>query len=240
GVELNLDEELLKLNREGRRDIASKAESLGLELPSLCTGLFWKYNLASPDESVRRRGIEILKTACQFASDIGAKVVLVVPAVAVPDLSYQETWELSRRSITEAIPAAEEHDVYLGIENVWNKFLYSPLEFRRFIEEFNHPNVRAYFDVGNTQFLGFPHQWIRHLSNLIVSVHVKDFRAIGWSSIRFGPLLTGDVQWPLVMKALREVGYDGYLTVEVSPYPGDPVKSAIDNKTALDIIFKMT
>ena len=140
------------------------------------------------------------------------------------------------RDSLKAAPAAEEHGVILGIENVWNRFLYSPLEFRRFIEEINHPNVKAYFDVGNIHFLGFPQQWIRHLSDLIVCVHVKDFLR---SSLQFRQLLEGDVPWPEVMKALREIGYDGFLNVEVSPYPGHPLKAAMDSKAALDLIFQM-
>jgi len=236
GVELNLDEKKLKLSKKERKAIVEKAASLGLELPSLCTSLLWKFNLASPDEKTRKMGVEILKKGCEFASDIGSKVFLVVPAVAVPEVPYQEMWNLSKENILKAASTAEEYDVILGIENVWNRFLYSPLEFRKFIEEINHPHVKAYFDVGNIYFLGFPQQWIRHLSDLIVCVHVKGFLR---SAIQFRQLLEGDIPWSEVMKALREVGYDGFLNVEVSPYPGHPLKAAMDSKAALDLIFQM-
>jgi hexulose-6-phosphate isomerase len=236
GVELNLTEELLELPKKKRKSIAEKAASLGLELPSLCTGLFWKFNPASPDEDTRDKAVEILKRGCEFASDIGSEVFLVVPAVAVPEVPYPDMWSLSKESLLKAAPTAEEHGVILGIENVWNRFLYSPLEFRRFIEEINHPNVKVYFDVGNIHLLGFPQQWIRHLSDLIVCIHVKDFLR---SKLQFRQLLEGDVPWPDVMEALREVGYDGFLNVEVSPYPGQPLKAAMDSKAALDIILEM-
>lgn len=236
GVELNVTEEMLRYDREDLKEISETAESLGLELPSLCTDLFWKYNLASPDKSIREKGIEIIRKECRIASEIGAKVILVVPAVATPETPYEETWRISKRSILEAAPTAKEHGVYIGVENVWNKFLYSPLEFKHFIEEINHPNVKAYFDVGNMLFLSFPQQWIRHLSELIVCIHLKDFEN---STLQFKPLLQGDVPWPEIMKALREIGYDWYLNVEVPPYPNHPLKSAIDNKTSLDIILEM-
>jgi len=236
GVELNLDEEMLRLSRKERKSIAERATSFGLELPSLCSGLYWKYNLASPDEGVRKRGMNILKTGCKFAADIGASVVLVVPAVAVPEMPYQNTWELSKKSILEAAPIAEDCGVYLGVENVWNKFLYSPLEFRRFIEEINHPNVKAYFDVGNIWFLSFPQEWIRHLAELIACVHVKGFHM---QTLQWTPLLQDDIPWREVMKAFRGIGYDGFLNVEVPPYSGHPLKSAMDNKNSLDMILKM-
>jgi len=236
GVELNIDEEMLKQDRKRISSIAEKADSLGLELPSLCTGLFWKYNLASPDRSIREEGVEVLKKGCEIASNLGANVVLVVPAVAVAEVPYQKTWELSKESILEAASTAKDHGICIGVENVWNRFLYSPLEFRNFIEDIGHPFVKAYFDVGNMLFLGFPQQWIVHLSDLIVCVHVKDFQR---STLQFKPLLQGDLPWPDVMKSLRQVGYNGFLNVEVPPYPGHPTKSAMDSKSSLDIILKM-
>ncbi|MFQ6095794.1 MAG: sugar phosphate isomerase/epimerase family protein [Candidatus Bathyarchaeia archaeon] len=236
GVELNINEDMLKYDRKMLSSIAEKAESLGLELPSVCTGLFWRYNLASPDNAIRKKGIEILKKGCEIASNLGAEVVLAVPAVAVAEMSYEKTWELSKKSILEAASTAEDHGVYIGVENVWNRFLYSPLEFRNFIEDIQHPYVKVYFDVGNILLLGFPQQWILHLSDLIVCVHVKDFQR---STLQFKPLLQGDVPWSEVMRALRHIGYDGFLNVEVPPYPGHPTKSAVDNKSSLDIILEL-
>ena len=236
GVELNLDEQSLEFDRKERESIAEMAGALDLELPSLCSGLLWRYNLASSNGKIRKTGIDIIRRGCEFAADIGARVLLVVPAVAVPEVSYRKTWELSKKGILEAASTAEECGVYVGIENVWNRFLYSPLEFRRFIEEIDHPHVKAYFDVGNAQFLGFPHQWIQHLAELIACVHVKDFHR---ATIKFRPLLQGDIKWALVMRALRSIGYDGFLNVEVPPYPGHPTKSAMDNKTSLDVIIKL-
>ena len=235
GVELNLDEKMLEYDRKRIGLIAEKAESLGLELPSLCTGLFWKYNLADPDKDVRKKGVEILKDGCKIASELGAEVMLAVPAVAVPRVTYQKTWELAKESLLEAAQIARDYGVYIGVENVWNKFLYSPLEFRSFIEDVGHPNVKAYIDIGNILFLGFPQEWIIHLSDLIVCVHVKDFEM---KTLQFKPLLQGDVPWPDVIKSLRQIGYDGFLNVEVPPYPGHPTKSAIDNKSALDMILE--
>jgi hexulose-6-phosphate isomerase len=236
GVELNLDEEMLKTDREGRSKIADVAKSLDLELPSLCTGLFWKYNLASPDEKIRRKSIELMKQGCSFAADIDASVFLVVPGVATPEIPYKDIWNLSKESLLEAAKVAEDHAVTIGIENVWNKFLYSPLEFRSFVEEINHPNVKVYFDVGNAFLLGYPEQWIKHLADLIVCVHIKDFQI---STMQFKPLFQGDIPWQRIMKALSEVGYKGFLNVEVSPYPGHPLKAAMDSKTALDMMLSM-
>ena len=102
------------------------------------------------------------------------------------------------------------------MEEVWNKFLFSPLEFAKYVDEFESPFVRAYFDVGNVVLFAYPQDWIRTLGPRIVKLHLKDFnfdRANGrfaWKAIG-----EGDIDWPEVRKALAEIGYNGYATTEV-------------------------
>ena len=67
-------------------------------------------------------------------------------------------------------------DVVIAVEEVWNKFLLSPLEFARYVDEFDSPWLKAYFDVGNVVFYGYPQDWIRTLGPRIVKVHLKDFQ----------------------------------------------------------------
>jgi hexulose-6-phosphate isomerase len=131
---------------------------------------------------------------------------------------------------------AEEHRITLALENVWNKFLLSPLEFKKYLQEINSPFVKAYFDVGNILIYGVPQHWIRTLGPLIHRIHVKDFRK---SDRQFLHLLHGEVQWQEVIKALREIGYDSYLTAELAPYPQLPDQMAIDTSHALDRIFAL-
>jgi len=239
GVELNVDEKAFspeRLSKGDRAEVADKAASFGLELPSLCSGLFWKYNLGGADPTLRKHGIRLGKQCCDLASDLGAKVVLMVPAVASPTVHYEEMWTLAKAAVQEIGLVAGDAGVTLGVENVWNRFLYSPLEFVQFLREVNLESVKAYFDVGNILFLGFPQQWIRALGREIACVHVKDFDL---KRREFTGLLRGDVPWPEVMAALRAVGYDGFLNVELGPDPSDPLKAAGENEAALGKILTM-
>ena len=111
-----------------------------------------------------------------------------------------------------------------------------PTAFRRYIEEIGSPNVKAYFDCGNILIYGFPQQWIRTLGPLLHRVHVKDFRL---NDLHFVYLLHGDVPWPEVMTALSEVGYDSFMTAELSPYPQCPEQMVFDTSQALTRIFAM-
>jgi hexulose-6-phosphate isomerase len=239
GVELNLDESKMdpfKMTARELEAIRRKAEGMGLKLPSLSTGLFWKYDLGNADRSVRERGAEIIRRGCRIASELGAKVLLVVPAVVSPKTPYHETWRLSKEAILSAVDVAEETGVFIGVENVWNHFLYSPLEFKSYIEEFAHNCVKAYFDIGNCWQLGYPQQWIEMLGKDIACVHVKDYDN---EALAFKPLLEGNLPWREAMAALKSIDYDYFLNVEVSPYRGDELKCAVDSKSALDTLLRM-
>ena len=100
----------------------------------------------------------------------------------------------------------------IGIENVWNKFLLRPLEFSRYVDEFDSPWVQVYFDVGNVLLFGCAQDWIRTLGKRIVRIHLKDFKLRGykWTNLR-----EGDVNWREVRRAFDEIGYRGYMTTEM-------------------------
>lgn len=206
---------------EKARDIVLKA---GLEVASVLAGLFWKYPLSSGKLEVRQKGEEVLAKAIQMTNWLGTDALLVVPGVVQADwaaseiVSYDDVYQRSQESIRKNLARAEKAGVSICVENVWNKFLLSPLEMKRFVEEFKSPYVRVYFDVGNVLINGFPEMWIRILGKLIKRIHLKDFKLVVGNINGFCNLLEGDVNWPEVIKALKEVGYDSYLTAELGPY----------------------
>ena len=132
-----------------------------------------------------------------------------------PETSYAQAWERSQRQIRKLIPLAEESKVIIGIEEVWNKFLLSPLEFARFVDEFNSPWIRAYFDIGNVAIQGYPQDWIRVLGKRIIKLHFKDF-SFKKRLAEFTPLLEGEIDWRAVHAALADIGFQGTGTVELS------------------------
>jgi hexulose-6-phosphate isomerase len=173
----------------------------------------WTSPLSDPDPQVRAKGVKGMEHALRCANAIGATSVLLVPAVVKEDVTYSQAYERSQKHIRELVPLAAEMKTPIAIENVWNKFLLSPLEFARYIDEFESPCVRAYFDAGNSVIHAYSQDWIRTLGKRIVKVHVKDFKREGFKWVN---LMEGDVNWPQVRKALDEVGYNGPLTAELS------------------------
>ena len=189
-------------------DIARKE---GIAIHSIIYG-GWHAPLSDPDPKVVARGRADVERAMQTAQAVGADNVLLVPAVVNEKVRYVEAYERSVKEITNLIPLAEKYGVIIGVEEVWNKFLLSPLEFAKYIDDFKSKWVRAYFDVGNVVIYGYPEDWIRTLGARIIRVHIKDFKREGY---QWTPLYEGDVDWAEVRKAFHEIGYTGWINAEL-------------------------
>ena len=227
GIEVSISDvgELgLDATKEDLLKIKKAANDLGLEIYSVCNDLVWGNSLTSPDAEERERAKKFVRRQLEVASILGADTILIVPgcvsASFAPNfgiVDYDVAYELAQESIKELIPDAEKYGVVIGVENVWNKFLLSPLEMRTFIDSFNSKWVQSYFDVGNVMLTGYPEQWIRILGKRIKKVHFKEFRCNVGNLDGFVDLLAGDVNWAAVVDALNAVGYDGWVTGEMIP-----------------------
>jgi len=196
------------------------AEKTGLKIHSVMNSDHWKYPFSSSDPAVVEKSLDGARTSIRNAHLWGAETVLLVPAVVNSKTTYKEAYERSQPAIRKLIPLAEELKVTLGLEEVWNKFLLSPLEFARYIDEFQSPRVRAYFDVGNVVLYGYPQDWIRALGKRIIKLHIKDFSfrrnpKTDNSEAAWVALGEGDIDWRAIYEALRDIGYQGTATLEL-------------------------
>lgn len=196
-------------------EMLAASKKTGLRIHSVMNSEHWNSPLSSADRAVVDKSLDGMRTSLRNAKLWGADTVLLVPAVVNPETSYQQAWERSQREIRKLIPLAAESKVIIGIEEVWNKFLLSPLEFAKYVDEFNSPWIRAYFDVGNVAISGYPHDWIRTLGKRIVKLHFKDF-AFRRGQTEWTALLEGQIDFKAVHAALAEIGYQGSATVELS------------------------
>ena len=196
------------------RDAAKKA---GLRIHSVMNSDHWRYPLSSSNADEVNRSITGMETSLKNAKLWGADAVLLVPAVVDAKTSYRDAYTRSQKVIRERLlPMAQDLKVIIAIEEVWNKFLLSPLEFARYVDEFESPWLQAYFDVGNVVFYGYPQDWIRTLGKRIVKVHVKDFQLErGKGQFFWRNIGEGDIDWPEVRRALNEIKYSGYITTEI-------------------------
>jgi len=228
--------------QEQCEDIVAAGQKIGIEIAGVASGESWTCSPAANDPEVRGKIIDFTRRALQITKWLGADAYLFVPGAVdvffLPDadvIDYDVCYERAKEAVERIVAAAELNGVKLCIENVWNKFLLSPLEMRDFIDGFNSEMVGAYFDVGNVLLTGYPEQWIRILGERIKRVHVKDFKVSVGTVEGFVDLLEGDVDFEAVKNALAKTGYDGYVTAELLPFePGRPEKAA----EAMKEIFK--
>jgi len=195
------------------QQIKDGADAAGLRIHSVMNQAHWRNPISSPDPAVVDQSVAGMEASLRQAELYGAETVLLVPAVVQQDTTYEQAWERSQHVIRERIlPVAEQTGVVVALEEVWNKFLLTPRDFVQYIDEFNHPLIKAYFDVGNLVHYGVPEHWIEAIGGKrMAKVHLKDYsRKDG-----FTPLGEGTVDWEAVRAAFDSIGYEGAATVEL-------------------------
>lgn len=195
-------------------EIRQAAAAANIRIDSVMNMGHWEWPLSSSDPAVVEKSLNAARTSLHNAKLWGSEVVLIVPAVVNAQTSYRDAWIRSQKEIRKLIPLAQEISVTIGIEEVWNRFLLSPLEMAAYIDEFKSPAIQAWFDVGNVVLYGYPQDWIRTLGKRIVKLHVKDFKRTenGYAWVNLGD---GDVDWAAVRQALAEINYSGSAIAEL-------------------------
>lgn len=213
--------------REDIRELGRIAQDAGVRIASI-GGIvsFSIYPLTARDPAVAEKSMDAVKRMLDAADVLGAKNVLVIAGMLTPDMRYEEGYDLAQERVARL--ARHAPHIGIGIENVWNGMLYSPLEMNRFVDETGMKNVGIYFDIANARRFGSPEQWIRTLGKRILSFHCKDYRMSLDNINAFTNLLDGDVNYPAVIEAIREIGYDGDLVVELTP----PAHYLVENTLA--------
>lgn len=224
-----------------------EAKKIGIQIASVATGQYWATPLTSLKASVRNKAYKFSVAMIERAAWLKAGAVLVVPGMVradfipnCPETPYDFVYKTSQQQLKKLAKVAEKNKIAVGVENVWNNFLYSPMEMARFIDEIGSRWVGAYYDVGNPVAYGVSHDWIRILGKRINRVHLKEYKRIAnedgsvtWSGFPGGfdvPFGKGDVNWKEVKKALKQIGYKGPATVEVLNFTGD--KNLVKNLSA--------
>ena len=218
-MELRIGDEIpLLTSAADLRSIARAASDEGMRIATLWASQPLHANsLNSADAEVRARGVADLRRCVSLAHEVQCDALLLYPGSVTKDLGYEVTWTRFTDELRKVLPTASEARVYMNMENVWNRFLVSPLEMRRFVDQFESPWLQAHFDIGNIMQYGIPQDWIHTLGPRIRRVHVKDYKlAAGSAQGLFVDLWEGDVDWKAVMTAFRAVGYTGYMSPEIS------------------------
>jgi len=235
GVELDSPDDKITM-----KEVLEARDKTGLELPGTVNSMHWKLPLSDPDPKKREQCVKSIEKALHDTKAFGGTTVLVVPGVVNATTTYGEAYERSQAEIRKLLPVAEKTGVKIAFENVWNQFLISPLEAARYVDEFKHPMVGWYFDVGNVLRYGYPVSWIEALDKRILKLDLKEFsfkkqNDLGlWKGFDVD-FMEGDCNWAEVNKALTKIGYSGWASAEVS---GGDRKRLLTIREKMDEVFK--
>jgi L-ribulose-5-phosphate 3-epimerase len=245
GVEIPIGRTLpLDMPADNAKRLNDASRRAGITIVSLWVSEpFSDCPLNSPSPELRARAVEVIRRAITLATHVGSGALLLYPGRLGSgpkfQVGYEDTWNRFTEGLKQVIPDAERAKVLLTPENVWNKFLVSPLEMRAFVDQFHSPWLQTHFDIGNVMQFGYPQDWILTLGSRIKRVHVKDYKlSTRAEQGRFVDLWEGDVDWKGVMEALVKVGYRGFLSPEISYNASDPdqlrkVSAALDRILSL-------
>lgn len=204
---------------QNKAEALAASKATGLPIHGVVNSIHWQTRLSDPSAETRAKSLEGLLTAIRESHSVGGSSVLLVPAVVDQNTTHDQAWERSIAEIRKALPLAAELGIHVLIENVWNQFLYKPdggdsqdaKLLVDYIDEIDSPWVGSYFDIGNHQKFGKPAEWIRQLGCRIVKVDVKDWGV----TAGFSKIGEGDVDWPAVREALKDIRFTGWATAEV-------------------------
>lgn len=215
-------------------EVLKARDETGLTIHGVVDPLHWSHPLSHPDQAIRDQGQAALQQALKDCKAYGGDTVLLVVGVVNKEISYADAYTRTQEEIKKALPLAAELKIKIAFENVWNMFLLSPLEFARYIDEFQSEWVAAYFDVGNVVNYGWPEHWIRTLGKRIAKLDIKEYSRkkrdtsgpyAGFSA----PIGEGDCDWPAVLKACEEIGIQGcWCTAEVAGGDAERLKDIAD------------
>jgi L-ribulose-5-phosphate 3-epimerase len=195
-------------------NLVKARDATGIAIHGVIDSVHWKDTLSSPDEAVRAKGLKALEGALNDAKKVGADTVLLVPGVVNKDVTYEQCYERSQAEVKKALPLAEKLKVKIAIETVWNNFITKPEQLISYVDDFKSEWVAAYFDCSNMIKFGVaPADWIRKLGKRMVKFDFKAYSNAKQWNVKIGE---GDENWPEVLKALGEIGYDGWATSEVA------------------------
>lgn len=225
GVEIapfTLAEKVTDLDAGRRRDIREQAARFGLDI----TGIHWLFispkglYLNHPDDAVRLPTQEYLKHLVRFCGDIGGKYMIVGSPKQrniVPGQTFEATWDRTKTVFENCLPVAEQHDITICIEpldKAQTDFINTPAEAARMVQEIDHPHFRMIVDVRSTLCQG------EDIVASIRAVH-KEMAYFHLNDANGGGPGFGNVDFVPILCTLRDVGYQGYASVEVFDFsPG--------------------
>jgi len=185
---------------------------------------YFEPSLISPNPVHREHRIELIGKAMKLAKGVGAKNISITSGKMLGPMNPVKAARQFEESILRVLEMADENEIDVGIECEPGLFIEYVTELREWIDRLGHPRLGANLDVGHCQVIGesIPAA-IELLAGRIWNLHVEDIPGRKHYHLVPG---RGTLDWIGLKGALRAIGYDRYLTVELYTHTEDPQSAA--------------
>ena len=193
------------MNNDGINEIKHISEQTSITINSLLADFFMEKKLFNVSEFDLQKNLDVLKNLIKSSRRLGIKI-LELPFVDSSSLKTKEEQSQVISNLEKILPLLEEYDVFLTLETDL-----PPTSFNELILSFNHSNIKANYDVGNSASLGYDMKEELNLyGDLIYNIHIKDRKYCGGTV----PLGEGDVDFELFFNLLQKINYNGELIIQ--------------------------
>ncbi len=176
--------------------------------------------LDSPDPAARAAALAHMERSLAHAAALGAKAAYVIPGID----GSKDALRRYGDTVAAAAEMARKHGLTLGIEHFPGRALDTAAATLDFVRAIGHPNLYLLFDSGHIQMRGEdPAAIIRLAGERLSYVHLDDNDGVGdlhWSLLD-GVMTENSLR--SIFAALGEIGYDGGVSLELSPKLPDPL-----------------
>jgi sugar phosphate isomerase/epimerase len=231
------------LTNETKREL----ERLGLAVSNVnvnCSFGYWKDappepyfepSLISPNPQHRADRTRLIMKALEFAQDVGSRNISITSGRMLGGMPPEPAAKQFAESIRPILDRAEQLNVDVGIECEPGLYLEYVAELREWIDRLGHPRLGANLDVGHSQVIGesIP-EAVKLLNNRIWNLHIEDIPGRKHYHLIPGQ---GTLDWQGLKRALIEVGYERFLTVELYTHWQNPQEAADKSYQFLSRIF---
>ncbi len=211
-----------------RREIVRRAEAAALDI----LGIHWVFvgpqgvHLTHPDPELRAFTAQYLIDLVEFCGDVGGKVLIFGSPKqrnVGRDVTYNQAFDYARSIFEQAMPACERRGVTICMEQLTHfetNFCQTVEETVELIDAVAHPNFQLLLDTKAMAFQGKSRaELIRQYAKYLRHYHANDenLNGPGWGAVDFAP----------IFNALNDIGYAGYVSVEVFNFEPGPEAIAV-------------
>jgi sugar phosphate isomerase/epimerase len=197
---------------------------------------YWHPSWIEPDRHYRQIRIDHTRRALTLARELGSPCITTEPGGPV---EKGGSWSAALKLFVEHLKPVAEHaqkeGVLLLVEPEPDLLIETADQFEEFMRHIDSPAVGLNFDIGHFYCVGDePAPTLRRLARYVRHIHLEDIAAT-----RIHHHLVpgeGAIDFAAVCRAIQEIGYQGWVTIELYPYVDDPDAAA---RTALQRVTQI-